>query len=55
MQRMFQRLFTDPAFAARQRALAGVAKLFYRLGITRILQAPGVRLLAPFMALTVTK
>jgi SAM-dependent methyltransferase len=55
MRRMFQRLFTDPAFASRQRALAGLAKLFYRLGITRILEAPGLRLLSPFMALTLTK
>ncbi len=51
MRRMFARLFTDPAFARRQRALAGVAKVLYRSGLTRILELPGVRLLSPFMAL----
>ena len=55
MQRMFQRLFTDPHFAGRQKALAGIAKLFYRLGLTRILQLPGVRLFSPFMALRMIK
>jgi SAM-dependent methyltransferase len=55
MRRMFQRLFTDPAFAGRQRALAGIAKLFYRLGLTRVLEMPGVRLFSPFMALRMSK
>lgn len=55
MQRMFQRLFTDPHFAGRQKALAGIAKLFYRLGLTRILELPGVRLFSPFMALRMSK
>ncbi len=55
MGRVFGRLFTDPAFARRQRALAGAAKLFYRLGLTRVLTLPGVRLLAPFMALRLSK
>ncbi len=55
MGRMFQRLFTDPAFAERQRALAGMAKLFHRLGLTRLLQLPGVRLFSPFMALHLSK
>ncbi|MHB1206001.1 MAG: class I SAM-dependent methyltransferase [Rhodospirillaceae bacterium] len=55
MRRMFQRLFTDPAFAGRQRALAGIAKLFYRLGLTRVLEMPGVRLFSPFMALRLMK
>ena len=55
MARVFQRLFTDPAFAERQRALAGIAKLLYRLGITRILEWPILRLFAPFMALRVVR
>ena len=55
MRRMFARLFTDPAFAARQRALAGTAKLFYRLGFTRAFELPGVRLFSPFMALRLSK
>ena len=55
MDRMFRRLFTDPHFAGRQKALAGIAKLLYRLGLTRILEWPGVRLFAPFMALRMTK
>ena len=55
MRRMFQRLFTDAHFAGRQKALAGIAKLFYRLGLTSIIELPGVRLFAPFMALRMTK
>ena len=55
MRRMFQRLFTDPEFAERQRSLAGIAKLFYRLGLTRLLEVPGLRLVAPFMAFNLTK
>ncbi len=55
MGRMFERLFTDPEFANRQRALAGVAKLFYRLGLTKALEWPGVRRFAPFMALRLAK
>lgn len=55
MDRMFRRLFTDPHFAGRQKALAGIAKLFYRLGLTKVLEWPGVRLFAPFMALRMTK
>lgn len=55
MQRMFQRLFTDPHFAGRQKALAGIARLFYRLGLTKILTWPGVRLFAPFMAFRMSK
>jgi SAM-dependent methyltransferase len=55
MRRMFARLFTDPAFAKRQRALAGVAKLLYRTGATRILEWPGLRLVSPFMALRLSK
>ncbi len=55
MDRMFRRLFTDPHFAGRQKALAGIAKLLYRLGLTRVLEWPGIRLFAPFMALRMTK
>ena len=55
MDRMFRRLFTDPHFAGRQKALAGIAKLLYRPGLTKILEWPGVRLFAPFMALRMTK
>lgn len=55
MRRMFARLFTDPAFAKRQRALAGIAKLFYRLGLSKLLELPGVRLYSPFMALRLSK
>lgn len=55
MRRMFARLFTDPAFATRQRALAGVAKILYRSGLTRILELPGIRLFSPFMALRLSK
>lgn len=55
MRRMIARLFTDPAFAARQRALAGIAKFFYRLGLAGTLAWPGLRLYAPFMALIVAK
>lgn len=55
MRRMFQRLFTDPEFAERQRSLAGIAKLFYRFGLTRLLEVPGLRLVAPFMAFNLTK
>lgn len=55
MRRMFQRLFTDPEFAARQRRLAGIAKLLYQLGLTRAFELPGLRLFAPFMALTLSK
>ena len=55
MARVFQRLFTDPAFTERQRALAGIAKVLYRLGVTRVLEWPGLRLFAPFMALKVAR
>lgn len=55
MARVFQRLFTDPAFAERQKALAGIAKTLHRLGITRILEWPGLRLFAPFMALKIAR
>jgi len=55
MRRMFARLFTDPAFATRQRRLAALAKLLYRIGLTRVMEWPAVRLFAPFMALSLTK
>lgn len=55
MRRMFARLFTDPAFARRQRALAGIAGLLYRTGLTRVLELPGFRLFSPFMALRLLK
>jgi SAM-dependent methyltransferase len=55
MRRMFQRLFTDSEFATRQRALASLARMLYRLGITRIFELPGMRLMAPFMALRLAK
>lgn len=55
MRRMIERLFKDPAFAKRQRALGWAAKLFYRFGFTRLLEAPGLRLFAPFMSLCVTR
>lgn len=55
MARMIARLFKDPAFAKRQRALGWAAKLFYRLGLVRLLEAPGVRLWAPFMSLRLSK
>jgi SAM-dependent methyltransferase len=55
MQRTIERLFKDPAFAKRQRALGWAAKLFYRLGLTRLLEMPGLRLLAPFMSLQLAK
>jgi hypothetical protein len=35
--------------------LAGVAKLLYRCGATRILEWPGLRLVSPFMALRLSK
>lgn len=55
MGRMFERLFTDPEFAHRQRSLAGIAKLFYRLGLTKALEWPGVRMFSPFIALRLSK
>ncbi len=55
MERMFARLFTDPDFRRRFRALAFLAQVAYRLKLTRLTAAPGLRAFAPFMKLTISK
>lgn len=55
MERMFRRLFTDPAFKSRFRVIASLAQFAYRLRLTRLMALPGIRALAPFMKLTVLR
>lgn len=55
MARMFGRLFTDHAFKSRFRVIASLAQFAHRVGLTHLTALPGVRVLAPFMKLTVSR
>lgn len=55
MTRMVDKLWTDDAFAARQRVLGAPAKLLHRLGVTRLVEAFPLNLLSPYVKILLTK
>ncbi len=54
MDRMCARFFSDPHFQKRLRVFAGISKLAYRSGLTRLIALPVVRSFAPYMKLVVS-
>ena len=50
---MIEKLWTDEAFAERQKYLAGVAKLFYRLGVTKLFRIWPLSLLVPYQKIVI--
>ncbi len=50
---MIEKLWTDEAFAQRQKHLAGLAKLLYRFGITKLFRLWPLSLLVPYQKIVI--
>ena len=55
MSRMVEKLWTDEAFASRQRALAAPAKLLHRIGVTRLVESYPLNRLSPYIKILIEK
>lgn len=55
MTRMVQKLWTDDAFAERQRSLAAPAKLLHRMGVTRLVERFPLNRFSPYIEILLEK